>query len=106
MTDEQLPFKSLVLTHYRKANNAEELADLCGYGIHTFRRMFKKEFELPVQKWLIMKRAEIVRHRLSQKNIPYADIIDEFNFSSPQELNRFCKTNLRDTPSGIRKRQI
>lgn len=104
MTDEQVPFKSLVLTHYRKAKNIKELSDLCGCGIHTFRRMFKKEFELPVQKWLIMKRAEIIRHRLSQKNIPFADIVDEFNFSSPQELNRFCKANLGDTPTNLRKK--
>ena len=103
MTDEQVPFKSLVLTHYRKANDAQELADLCGYGIHTFRRTFKREFELPVQKWLIMKRAELVRLRLSQLYIPFADIIDEFNFTSPQELTRFCKANLGDTPSSLRK---
>ena len=32
MTDEQVPFKSLVLTHYRKANNTEEFAGLCRYG--------------------------------------------------------------------------
>lgn len=28
MTDEQVPFKNIVLTHYRKANNTEELASL------------------------------------------------------------------------------
>lgn len=106
MTDEQVPFKSLVLTHYRKANSTEELANLCGYGIHTFRRTFKREFELPVQKWLIMKRAELVRHRLSQLYIPLSDIIDEFNFSSPQELTRFCRANLGDAPSNIRKRYV
>lgn len=103
LTDEQVPFKSLVMTHYRKANNAKELAALCGYSVHTFRRTFKLEFELPVQKWLIMKRAELVRHRLSQVHIPFVDIIDEFNFSSPQELTRFCKANLGDTPTNIRK---
>ena len=29
MTGEQVPFRNLVLTHYRKANNTEELAGLC-----------------------------------------------------------------------------
>lgn len=106
MTDEQVPFRNLVMTHYRKANNTEELAELCGYGVHTFRRTFKNEFGVPVHQWLIKKRAENVNFRLSQTYIPFSDIIDEFNFSSPQELNRFCKANIGDTPSNIRQKYI
>lgn len=106
MTDEQVPFKSLVMTHYRKANNTEELAELCGYGVHTFRRIFKNEFGVPVHQWLIKKRAENVYFRLSQTFISFSDIIDEFNFSSPQELNRFCKANIGDTPSNIRQKYL
>ena len=55
MTDEQVPFKSLVMTHYHKVNTTDELASLCGYPIHTFRRIFKKEFGNSVYKWLIQK---------------------------------------------------
>lgn len=106
MTDEQVPFRNLVMTHYRRANNTEELAELCGYGVHTFRRIFKNEFGVPVHQWLIKKRAENVNFRLSQIYIPFSDIIDEFNFSSPQELNRFCKANIGDTPSNIRQKYI
>lgn len=101
--NEQVPFKSLVMTHYRKANYTEELAGLCGYGIHTFRRVFKKEFGIPVYRWLIMKRTEHIRYRLSQTSIPLADIIEEFNFSSPQQFNSFCKQYLGDTPGNLRK---
>ena len=104
MTGQQVPFKSLVLTHYRKANTTEELADLCGYGIHTFRRIFKKEFGISVYQWLIQKRAENIRYRLSQTYIPFVDIIDEFNFSTPANLSNFCKKYLGDTPSNLRKR--
>ncbi|WP_459188685.1 helix-turn-helix transcriptional regulator [Parabacteroides sp. APC149_11_2_Y6] len=101
MTDEQVPFKSLVLTHYRKANSTEELADLCGYGVHTFRRVFKSEFGTPVYRWLIQKRAEHIKYRLLQVYIPFVDIMDEFNFSSPQHFNSFCKKYLGDTPGNI-----
>lgn len=106
MTDEQVPFRSLVLTHCRKANNAEELAAFCGYGIYTFRRLFRKEFGTPVHQWLMQKRAENVNYRLSQPYIPFSDIIEEFNFSSPQQFNRFCKLSLGDTPSNLRQRYI
>lgn len=103
MTDEQIPFKSLVLTHYRKANCTKELAELCGYGLHTFRRIFKNEFGIPVYRWLIQKRAEHIKHRLSMPYIPFSDIIDEFNFSSAQHFNSFCKQYLGDTPGNLRK---
>ena len=103
MTDEQVPFRNLVMTHYRKANNTEELAELCGYGVHTFRRIFKNEFGTPVYRWLIQKRAENIRYRLSMSYIPLSDIIDEFNFSSAQHFNSFCKQYLGDTPGNLRK---
>ena len=103
MTDEQVPFRNLVLTHYRKANNTEELAELCGYGVHTFRRIFKNEFGTPVYRWLIQKRAEHIKYRLSMSYIPLSDIIDEFNFSSAQHFNSFCKQYLGDTPGNLRK---
>lgn len=103
MTDESVPFKSLVMTHYRKANYTEELAKLCGYGVHTFRRLFKKEFGESVYQWLIQRRSEHIKYRLSMPYIPLADIIDEFNFSSPQQFNSFCKQYLRNTPGNIRK---
>lgn len=103
MIDEDVPFKSLVLAHYRKAEYTDVLAEMCGYGLHTFRRIFKKEFGISPYKWLIMKRAEHIRHRLSLAYIPFADIIEEFHFSSPQQFTRFCKDNLGDTPVNLRR---
>ena len=106
MTDEQVPFKSLVHTHYRKANTTAELADLCGYGIHTFRRIFKREFDTSVYQWLIAKRVENIRYRLSQPFISLIDIQDEFNFSSSAHLSHFCKKYMGDTPTNLRAKYI
>lgn len=105
MTSDSIPFKSLVLSHYQKAGNTQELADLCGYGITTFRRIFKEEFGISVYQWLIEKRSEHILYRLSFPYIPFKDIMEEFNFSSPQQFNRFCKTNLGDSPTNLRKKQ-
>lgn len=103
MTDGDVPFKSLVLAHYRKAEYTDKLAEMCGYPLHTFRRIFKKEFGTSPYRWLTLKRAEHVRHHLSLPYIPFADIIEEFHFSSPQQFNRFCKDNLGNTPTELRK---
>lgn len=103
MTDEQVPFRSLVLTHYRKAEFTDKLAEMCGYGLHNFRKVFKKEFGMSPYQWLMMKRAENIKYKLSQTYIPFADIIDEFNFSSAAHFSNFCKRFLGDTPSNVRK---
>ncbi len=103
MTDEQVPFKSLVITHYRKANCTEDLADLCGYGLHNFRKIFKKEFGISPYKWLMIKRAENVKCKLAQLYIPFVDIIDEFNFSSSSHFTTFCKQYIGDTPTNLRE---
>ena len=103
MTGEQVPFRSLVLTHYRKAEFTDKLAEMCGYGLHNFRKIFKKEFGMSPYKWLMMKRAENIKYKLSQTYIPFADIIDEFNFSSAAHFSNFCKRFLGDTPSNVRK---
>jgi AraC-like DNA-binding protein len=104
MTGEEVPFKSLVLAHYMKANDTQELADLCGYGITTFRRIFKEEFGTAVYQWLLKKRSEHILYRLSFPYIPFHDIIEEFNFASPQQFYRFCKANLGDSPTNLRKK--
>ena len=104
MVGESVPFRSLVIAHYRKASKAEELAELCGYSLSSFRRTFKSEFGIPAYQWLIEKRAEHISHKLSMAHISFVDIIDEFNFSSPQHFNSFCKRYLGDTPSNLRNK--
>lgn len=104
MTDEQVPFKSLVLAHYRKAEFTDTLAEMCGYGLHTFRRIFKKEFGISPYKWLMIKRAEHIRYKLSLTYIPFCDIIDEFHSSSSAHFSSFCKQFLGDAPSNIRSK--
>lgn len=105
MIDEDVPFKSLVLSHHLKVKTAKELAELCGYGIETFRRLFNKEFQMPIYKWLQMKRAEQVIFKLSLPHLSLKEIAIEIGMS-PQQFNRFCKENLGDTPGNLRERLI
>lgn len=104
MTDEDVPFKSLVLAHYRKTEYTDILSRMCGYKLYTFRRLFKKEFGISAHKWLTKKRAELIRYRLSFEYIPLSDIIEEFHFSSPQQFTRFCKDNLGGAPTILRQK--
>lgn len=102
LSDDAIPFKGVVLSHYRRVSNVKELADACSYGVHTFRRLFKKEFGVSPYQWLIDKKAEYIKHRLSHPYIPFCDIMDEFHFSSHPNFTKFCKKYLGDTPTNLR----
>lgn len=106
ISGEHVSFRTLVTTHYPKANNTEQLARLCCMGLTTFRRAFKKEFNKPVYAWLTEKRCEGIVFKLSVEYIPFTDIIDEYNFSSAQHFSTFCKRYLGDTPGNLRKRMV
>ena len=103
LVEEDAPFKSLVLAHYLEVQTVQELASVCGYGIETFRRIFSNEFGLPAYQWLQKKKAEHINYRLSLPYVSLKEIIEEFNFTSPQQLSRFCKNYLGDTPTNLRK---
>lgn len=102
MIGEDVPFKSLVLSHYQRVKTVKELADICGYGLYTFRRIFKKEFAVSAYQWLIKKRSEHILHKLSIPHISFSDIINEFNFSSSAHFSHFCKKFLGNTPGKLR----
>lgn len=97
------PFRYLVLKHYRHAKSTKDLACLCNYGLHSFRRIFKVEFGIPPYTWLIQMRAERIKLRLAIKYIPFIEIMDEFHFLSASHFSVFCKRYLGDTPQNIRK---
>ena len=103
ISGEHVPFRTLVMTHFPKANYTEDLATLCGYPLWKFRRMFKAEFGISAHQWLIAKRSERVLYYLKQPSIQFLDIIELLNISSQQEFNRFCKKYLGGTPTDIRQ---
>ncbi|MDL2241983.1 helix-turn-helix transcriptional regulator, partial [Bacteroidales bacterium OttesenSCG-928-L03] len=99
---ESLPFKSTVISNAQLANSAEELAELCGYGISAFRRRFKDYFGMPAAQWLQQERAKKVNYALTATDMPIKEIIDALSFSSPSHFNTFCKRIFNNTPTEIR----
>lgn len=103
MLHESVPFRSLVLTHAKYANNAEELAYLCDYGVVNFRRLFKKQFGVSVAKWLQSEKAKRIRYTLTTSELSIKEIMNEYDFYSASHFSKFCKRHLGDIPSNIRK---
>ena len=101
-----LDFKNIVLSNYLNASSVKELAHICNYSLSSFNRIFKKNFQENPYIWLQNQKVKYIIGRLSDKNIPLGQIIDEFKFSSPSHFTIFCKKHLNLTPSQFRKQQI
>ena len=98
-----LDFKNIVLAHYLNVSSVKELANICNFSLSSFNRVFKKNFNENPYTWLKDQKIKHITGRLSDKNIPLAQIIDEFRFSSPSHFTIFCKKHLDLTPSQYRK---
>lgn len=98
-----LPFKTKVLQHYPNAYSAKELANLCGYGLSTFQRIFHKEFGKTVYQWMLEQKSSHILYKIQHSDVSFKEIIHEYNFSSHAHFCRFCKKYLNGTPTSLRK---
>jgi len=101
-----IDFKNKVLANYLNVSSVKELAQICNYSLSSFNRIFKKNFNENPYLWLQNQKIKYIAGRLSDKNIPLGQIIDEFRFSSPSHFTIFCKKHLNLTPSQFRKQSI
>ena len=106
MISKDLDFKSTILANYLNAGSVKELANICNYSLSSFNRTFKKNFNENPYSWLQNQKIKYIAGRLADKNIPLAQIIDEFRFSSPSHFTIFCKKHLNLTPSQFRKQSV
>jgi AraC-like DNA-binding protein len=100
---DNLDFKNIILSNYLRAGSVKELAHICNCSLSSFNRLFKKNFKENPHVWLQNQKIKYIIGKLSDKNVPLGQIIDEFRFSSPSHFTVFCKKHLNLTPSQFRK---
>lgn len=92
-----------VTKHHTKAKNTGHLADLCGYSLSTFRRLFREEFGTTPHEWLNGLRKDKVRKLLTQTDLPLLEVAEVCGFVSQSYLTEFCQMNFGASPGEIRK---
>lgn len=92
-----------VTKHYMRAKNTGHLADLCGYSVSTFRRLFREEFGTTPHEWLNGLRMDKVKTLLTQTDFSPLEVAEMCGFVSQSYLTEFCQTNFGASPVGIRK---
>lgn len=98
-----MEFKKMIIDNYMKVKNASEYAKLCGYGIGVFQRKFKEVFGETVYQWMQRQKAEQIKHCLMVTDANPKELAEEFHFTSPTHLNKFCKIWFGMTPSELRQ---
>lgn len=96
-------FRENILSHYREAQNIDELVRICGLSRSTFKRQFIKEFSLSPGLWLRRQKLGDIKHKLSDPNLSLSEISDELHFASLPHFSKFCKIHLGISPSEYRQ---
>ena len=99
-----LAFDTLVRRNYEHAKTVQELANLCGYSLPNFKKLFTKHFDVPPYRWMLQQKSAKIKNRLLDKTVPIKAIAAEFGFTDQSHLNAYCKQYFNATPLQIRNR--
>lgn len=57
--------KKLIEDNCLHVKSVAELAQICGYSVSSFKRAFKEIFDEPIYQWILGKKADRLKERLS-----------------------------------------
>lgn len=97
-----LAFRDKVMSHYKTAGTAQQLARLCGYSRQQFNKLFIQEFGEPPFLWMQKRVMLHIKIKLADEDIPLGDIVEEFGLSSLPHFIRLCKKHFGKTPAELR----
>lgn len=81
----------------------EEFARLCHRSVSSFKRDFKKHYNLSPGKWLLTKRLEYSAHLLKSSDSSITQIIFECGFEDLSHFSRAFKEKFGVSPLNFRK---
>ncbi|MCD7935930.1 MAG: AraC family transcriptional regulator [Tannerellaceae bacterium] len=97
-------FKEFIINHYQDVKTVEELARLCNSSVRSLTRKFHEHFGDSPYSWMLKQRSKHIKMKITDPKVPFAEIINEYGFSSPAHFTSFCKKYFGEAPSHIRKK--
>lgn len=96
-------FRKTIMENLNVVNNVADMIEACNMSKSLFYKRFKNEFGISAKQWLIAQLKERMRRKVLEPEVTAKDLMNEFNFSSPEHLNLFCKKQFGMTPSQLIK---
>ena len=96
-------FEYFVLKKHNRVKTVEEFAQLGGYSVTTFRRIFKAIFNEPSYEWMMKQRKESIMYQLKYTDASISEICFNHGFESLSHFSNFCKKFFGGSPRSIRK---
>ncbi len=97
-------FTLFVLSAYRRAKSAGELAAMAHMSEKTFTRKFQEQFHEPYHKWQVKQKAADIEQAVRDGIVNNDDLVRMFDFKSSLAFYRFCQRHLHCTPSVLKER--
>lgn len=99
-------FRETVLVYYQQVRTVQELAARLGYGIKTFRNLFKECFGQTPGKWMQEQTALRIKIKLMDPRISLKQIMFECKFESSSHFYHYCRKQFGATPTQIRDESL
>lgn len=91
--------KDIIELHLYSNLAIEELAKLSQTSVSTFKRVFKKEFNVTPLNYITTKRIKKAENLLKITEVSISEIAYEVGYSDPQYFTRIFKKNIGTTPT-------
>lgn len=99
-------FAEAVMSNFMHVKTVEEFAADLGYGVKTFRELFKVNFGKTPYKWMQQQLAHQVRSKLMKREIPLKSIMFEYGFTTNSHFITFCRNHFGGTPMEVRNGKV
>jgi AraC-like DNA-binding protein len=90
-------------SHLYSDLSVNELADLAGLSLSTFKREFKKQFQDTPSNYIRDKRLEKTKELLLKTKLPISEICYQGGFKDIAHFSRLFKQKFKTSPSGFRR---
>ena len=99
-------FEQIIYNHLFKDVSIEQLSEICNRSLTSFKKEFKRHFELPPHKWYIQQRLMHSRLLLISTSKSVSEIGHECAFPNTSHFIKLFKKEYSITPSAYRNRQL
>ncbi len=96
-------FKEIIEANLHRVKRVEDLAMLCNLSLSSFKRAFKKNYQMTPGHFLVVKKLEKVAQMLELSDENITSIGYQCGFSSPSNLSKVFKAKYGKSPKQYKK---